>query len=75
MPPPKKERVVIEFRIAFTPPTRTSPASPCRRAWASWCTATSEDEQAVSSAMTGPCSPRVKATRPMAVLALVPVVT
>ncbi len=36
------------------------------------CTATSEEEQAVSSVRAGPWRPRVNATRPAAALALVP---
>ena len=39
----------------FTPPTSAAGISPQRKAWQAWCKATSEDEQAVSTAMDGPC--------------------
>ena len=51
-------------RIACTPPVKIISASPCCRAETAWCSATSEEEQAVSTAMAGPSRPRAKATRP-----------
>ena len=60
-------------RIACTPPASARSASPRCRPVTAWWIATSEDEQAVSSASAGPSSPSAKATRPMAVLNDVPV--
>nr|WP_037908413.1 hypothetical protein [Actinacidiphila yeochonensis] len=40
--------------ITFTPPASARSASPARSAWQARCTATSEDEQAVSTTMLGP---------------------
>ena len=44
-------------RSTFTPPASARSLSPVRRLWHAWCTATSDDEQAVSTAMHGPCRP------------------
>ena len=43
--------------IRFTPPARAMRDSPARRLWQARWTATSEDEQAVSTARLGPCKP------------------
>ena len=43
-----------------------------RRLWQARCTATSDDEQAVSTAMLGPCSPRTYDSRPAATLYALP---
>ena len=60
-------------RIVCTPPASARSASPRNRADTAWCTATSDEEHAVSSAIAGPSRPSAKATRPMAVLKDVPV--
>ena len=60
-------------RIVCTPPASARSASPRCRPETAWWVATSDDEQAVSSAMAGPVRPSAKATRPMAVLNEVPV--
>ena len=57
----------------LTPPAKAKEQSPSRRARMAWCTATSEAEQAVSTAHEGPVRPRVKLTRPEAVLVALPV--
>ena len=59
-------------RIVCTPPARARAASPRCRPDTAWCIATSDDEQAVSSAIAGPPRPSTKAIRPMAVLKEVP---
>ena len=58
--------------MACTPPTIIRSASPCRRTDTAWCTATNEEEHAVSRAMAGPSSPRAYATLPATVLKEVP---
>ena len=45
--------------ITVTPPASASEHSPERSAWPARCSATSEDEQAVSSVTAGPSKPRV----------------
>ena len=45
---------VSGMSIAFTPPTRASSISPRAIAWVASCSATNEDEQAVSMVMLGP---------------------
>ena len=47
--------------------------SPDRSAWQARCSATSEDEHAVSTVTAGPSRPRVKATRPDSTLVAAPV--
>src|SRR5436189_46786 len=42
------------FKIRLTPPVIATLISPVRKAWQAWCSATSEEEQAVSTAMLGP---------------------
>ncbi|GLY16577.1 hypothetical protein Kisp01_35920 [Kineosporia sp. NBRC 101677] len=59
--------------ITVTPPARASDTSPERSAWAARCSATSDDEQAVSTVTAGPSSPRVYETRPEITLEAVPV--
>ncbi len=48
----------------FTPPASATLHSPMRRLWAARCSATSEDEHAVSTARLGPCNPSAYETRP-----------
>ena len=60
-------------RMAWTPPASARSASPRCSPVTAWCTATSDEEHAVSTAIAGPCSPSANATRPMAVLNDVPV--
>ena len=43
--------------VTFTPPARAMSLSRCRRLWQARCTATSDDEQAVSTATAGPRRP------------------
>ncbi|GLY15226.1 hypothetical protein Kisp01_22410 [Kineosporia sp. NBRC 101677] len=59
--------------ITVTPPARARVHSPERRAWAARCTATSEEEHAVSRVRVGPSRPRVYETRPDSTLPAVPV--
>ena len=66
-------RVTSGIRMAFTPPASARSASPRWSPTAAWCMATSDDEHAVSTAIAGPSSPRVKAIRPMAMEELFPV--
>ena len=46
--------------------------SPSRRLWQARCTATSDDEQAVSTATLGPCRPSTYDSRPAATLSALP---
>ena len=55
-----------------TPPANARSDSPRCSPATAWCTAASDEEQAVSTARAGPCSPSANATRPMAVLKDVP---
>ena len=57
----------------MTPPASASEHSPDRSACAARCSATSDDEHAVSTDTAGPSSPRLYATRPETTLAVVPV--
>ncbi len=59
--------------MTVTPPARAMSHSPPRSAWAARCTATSEDEQAVSTVTAGPSSPKVYDTRPEMTLCAPPV--
>ena len=68
-----KTSVPIGDRIAFTPPASARSLSPRWRLTTAWCSATSDDEHAVSTAIAGPSRPSVNATRPIAVLWLLPV--
>ncbi len=45
--------------MTVTPPARASEHSPLRRAWEARCSATSEDEHAVSIVTAGPSNPNV----------------
>ncbi len=45
--------------ITVTPPTSAIEHSPDRSAWPARCSATSDDEHAVSTVTAGPSSPRV----------------
>src|SRR5437667_54976 len=53
--------------ITATPPARASAHSFDRRAWTARCTATSDEEQAVSSVTDGPSSPKTYDTLPEAI--------
>src|SRR5580704_445522 len=63
----------IGVDITVTPPTSASEHSPARSDWAARCSATSDDEHAVSTLTAGPSSPNVYATRPDVTLAAPPV--
>ncbi len=56
-----------------TPATAARSHSPARSAWAAWCSATSDDEHAVSTVIAGPCQPSAYASRPDSRLAALPV--
>ncbi len=60
--------------ITVAPPASASEHSPCRSDCAARCTATSEEEQAVSTVTAGPSRPNVYATRPEATLGDTPVI-
>src|SRR5262249_35799424 len=64
---------VSGVEITVTPPASARSHSPDRSACAARCSATSEDEQAVSMVTAGPSSPNVYATRPDATLDALPV--
>src|ERR1700679_689114 len=51
-------------RTRLTPPAKAIEQSPSRKLWQARCTATSDEEQAVSSEMLGPFKPSVYETRP-----------
>ncbi len=55
-------------RIRFTAAASAMSHSPSRRPWQARCKATSDDEQAVSTATLGPCAPRKYESRPEATL-------
>ncbi len=61
--------------MTVTPPASASVHSPERRAWTARCSATSEDEQAVSTVTAGPSKPNVYAIRPETTLPWLPVPT
>ncbi|CAM4263709.1 Secreted protein [Kibdelosporangium persicum] len=61
--------------ITVTPPARASEHSPRRRDSTARCTATNEDEQAVSTVRAGPSRPKVYATRPDTTLVMLPVMS
>ncbi len=65
----------VAYRLPATwvPPTRASEHSPDRSAWLARCSATSADEQAVSTVTAGPSRPSVYATRPDSTLVVTPV--
>ena len=50
--------------ITFAPPARATSHSPLARLWQARCTATSDDEQAVSTVMLGPSRSRKYDSRP-----------
>jgi hypothetical protein len=56
-----------------TPPTSASPHCPSRSAWAARCSATSDDEHAVSTVSVGPVRSSAYAIRPDAVLGRLPI--
>ncbi|RGC65100.1 hypothetical protein C5N14_30380 [Micromonospora sp. MW-13] len=59
--------------ITVTPPASARSHSPDRSACTARCSATSEDEQAVSTVTAGPSNPNEYATRPDSTLAEAPV--
>src|SRR5665213_2850064 len=59
--------------ITATPPARASEHSPARSDWQARCSATSEEEHAVSTETAGPSNPSTYATRPDATLPMLPV--
>ena len=60
-------------RIRLAPPAKAKSHSRLRRLWHARCRATSEEEQAVSSATLGPLSPRTYDKRPATELRAFPV--
>src|SRR5580698_8663623 len=58
--------------ITVTPPARARDDSPLRTDWQARCSATSDDEQAVSTVTAGPSRPSTYATRPENTLPDVP---
>jgi len=65
--------VKCSVTITFTPPARAVSHSPWRRLCVARCTATSEEEQAVSRAMFGPCKSYRYEMRPLTTECDVPV--
>ncbi|GAB3823430.1 hypothetical protein GCM10027610_000340 [Dactylosporangium cerinum] len=68
-----KSAITLGVAMTVTPPASAIVHSPCRSACAARCTATSDDEQAVSTVTAGPSRPNVYATRPDTALPAVPV--
>jgi hypothetical protein len=64
--------VVSGEHIRFTPPASAVRDSPLRRLRQATCRATSEEEQAVSMDIAGPCRPMKYETRPEATLCALP---
>jgi hypothetical protein len=65
--------VALGDRITFTPPARAIRQVRARSACTARCTATSDDEQAVSIVIAGPCRPSTYDRRPEATLDAFPV--
>ena len=63
------------LHMTVAPPASASEHSPARSACTARCSATSDDEHAVSTVTAGPSRPNVYATRPDATLAVLPVIT
>ncbi|QHF95429.1 hypothetical protein DEH18_17920 [Streptomyces sp. NHF165] len=61
--------------MTVTPPASARSHSPERSAWPAWCSATNDDEHAVSTVTAGPSKPNVYATRPDSTLGVLPVRT
>ncbi|PSK61028.1 hypothetical protein B0E53_06890 [Micromonospora sp. MH33] len=59
--------------ITVTPPATARSHSPARSACAARCSATSDEEQAVSTVTAGPWSPKVYESRPETTAAAFPV--
>ena len=59
--------------ITVTPPASASVAFPDRSAWHARCSATSDDEHAVSTVTAGPSRPSTYDTRPDTTLVALPV--
>ena len=72
---PAFENVTVKSGASsrLTPPASATAHSPACRLRHARCTATSEDEQAVSTARLGPCSPKEYDSRPAAALNAFPV--
>lgn len=68
-----KPTVAAGVRIRLTPPARATSDSPDRRLRTAWCTATSDDEQAVSIATDGPWKSKKYETRLAMIEVAVPV--
>jgi hypothetical protein len=60
-------------KSSVTPPAMASEQSPLRSAWVAMCSATNDDEHAVSTEIAGPSRPSVYATRPVTMLPSAPV--
>ena len=73
--PPDREKPTKRAgtAITVTPPASASVHSPERTAWQARCSATSDDEHAVSIVTAGPSRPRMYDTRPDSTLVAVPV--
>ncbi|PSK61881.1 hypothetical protein B0E53_06217 [Micromonospora sp. MH33] len=69
----EKPTNALGLAITVTPPARARSNSPARSAWAARCSATSDEEQAVSTVTAGPSSPSRYAIRPETTLVTVPV--
>ncbi|KPI11611.1 hypothetical protein OK074_9014 [Actinobacteria bacterium OK074] len=59
--------------ITATPLASAIVHSPCRNAWDARCSATNDDEHAVSTVTAGPSNPKVYEIRPESTLAALPV--
>ena len=68
----ENEIVTDGERIRFAPPASARRVSPAHRLRQARCTAVSDEEHAVSSAMLGPCRPRANEMRPAAALSELP---
>ncbi|GAB2724965.1 hypothetical protein GCM10010442_53010 [Kitasatospora kifunensis] len=66
---------VVGLDITVTPPASASEHSPARSDWAARCSATSEEEQAVSTVTAGPTVPKKYDRRPETTLVALPVRT
>ncbi len=68
-----KETRSLGVGMTATPPATARVHSPCRSACTAWCSATSDDEHAVSTVTAGPSKPNVYDRRPEATLVALPV--
>src|ERR1051325_9504331 len=69
----EKPMLISGTSTRFTPPARARLDSRAQRLWQARCTATSEDEQAVSTVRLGPWRSRRYESRPATTLLMVPV--